>query len=189
MEQWNLHPKTKMVSMLASDHNFTAGHAVRHASRAAIRTGTYGGNTVDHYGRGTLLVDNPLEALRDYRYSIVVENSNEDFYFTDKLILCFTVGTIPIFWGLPSIHLFFDMEGIITFKDPSELPDIVASLTVEDYERRRPAMLKNMEKAKELYGWDDYIYEQHKYVPSVCVMYTAFHNFAAVFTISRSFDF
>lgn len=58
--------------------------------------------------------------------------------------------------------LFFDTDGIIQFSDPSELPGIVAGLSVEDYDQRRPAMLRNMERAKAFFGWDDYIYEQHK---------------------------
>ena len=53
-----------------------------------------------------------IDGLRDYRYHFCIENIKRDYWFTEKLIDCFVTGTIPIYWGCPSI-----------FDNISELPE------------------------------------------------------------------
>ena len=36
----------------------------------------------DLFGRGYRPINNKIEGLKDYRYSIVIENSKSDYYFT-----------------------------------------------------------------------------------------------------------
>jgi len=129
-----------------------------------VRDVEVNGFKVQRYGRGHKDLDNTITGLVDYRYSIVVENTDQDFYFTDKLLLCFTVGTVPIFWGMPSIGSFFDTAGMILFHQASELPDILKKLSVEDYETRRPAMLRNLETVKKYWAWEDVIYTRHRWL-------------------------
>lgn len=95
--QRKVYAKTKEISIIASDKNQTEGHKLRHEIIEKL------GNKVDVYGRGYKPIDNKLEALRDYQYSIVIENERSMGFFTEKLIDCFMTGTMPIYWGNPTI--------------------------------------------------------------------------------------
>ncbi|MFK5281820.1 hypothetical protein ACI3PL_19910, partial [Lacticaseibacillus paracasei] len=51
----------------------------------------------------------------------------------EKLIDCLTTGTVPIYWGCPSIEKFFNLNGIIPFDAIDELDKILDSLNEESY--------------------------------------------------------
>ena len=70
---------------------------------------------VDSFGRGFVAVEHKAEALAQYAFSIAIENSQQDTYFTEKLIDCFSTGTVPIYWGTRKISEYFDMRGVIQF--------------------------------------------------------------------------
>ena len=57
-------------------------------------------------------------------------------------------GTVPIYWGCPSIGDFFDANGYIAFDALADIPDILAMLSKEDYEARRQALAQNLEIAR-----------------------------------------
>jgi hypothetical protein len=61
---------------------------------------------MDLYGRGYNPVEYKLKCLKDYAFSLTIENTKKDYYFTEKLIDCFMTGTVPIYWGCPSIQKF-----------------------------------------------------------------------------------
>ena len=62
---------------------------------------------------------------------------DKDYYFTEKLLDCFLSGTIPIYWGCPSIGDFFNTKGMIIFDDLLELKDKLKMCTKEYYENNR----------------------------------------------------
>lgn len=102
-EDRKIYPKTKNVSIIASNKKSTLGHQLRHEVIAKY------GHLIDGiYGRGYNPIENKLEALRNYRYSIVIENEISDTWFTEKLIDCFVTGTIPIFVGSNKVRLIFN---------------------------------------------------------------------------------
>lgn len=98
---------------------------------------------VDCYGRDTNPISNKTTALRRYAFSIAMENAREDFYFTEKLIDCILMGTIPIYWGCPSIGKFFDPRGILCFNNVQELKAIINSLTWPLYQQMRRYAVAN----------------------------------------------
>ena len=81
-------------------------------------------------------------------FSIVIENCKEDYYFTEKLIDCFLTGTVPIYYGCPSIAKFFNEKGILSFSNPKECFDIITTLTKEKYDEMLPFIKENFEKAQ-----------------------------------------
>ena len=101
---------------------------------------------VDCYGRDTNPINNKAQALQCYAFSIAMENAREDYYFTEKLIDCILMGTIPIYWGCPSIGKFFDQRGILCFKDIHELKAIVNSLTWQRYQQMRQYAVANFNR-------------------------------------------
>ena len=56
-----------------------------------------------------------------FRFSVVIENIRADFYFSAKLINCFVHGTVPVYWGAPSIAAFFNASGMIVFETLEEV--------------------------------------------------------------------
>jgi hypothetical protein len=147
---WN---KTKNVSIIASGKNITIGHRLRHQIISNFR------NDIDVYGRGYKSVDNKIEALKDYRFSIVIENVKKDYYFTEKLIDSFMTGTVPIYYGCPSISDFFDIRGIIIIGNINDYGKIKNTLNKETYENMKPYILENYKRAKEFLIAEDNIYK------------------------------
>ena len=89
-----------------------------------------------------------VDALKDYMFSICVLPSKVDYYFDEKLIDCFLTGTIPIFWGCPSIGKFFDTRGMLIFDTLEECIDLLKKINTETYYNMLPYAQKNFEEAK-----------------------------------------
>lgn len=149
-----IHKKNKNISIISSNKNFLPGHKLRHEVISKIKN-------IDVYGRGHNEIPNKLDGLKDYKFSISIENDKIDYYFTEKLIDCFITGTIPIYWGCPSIGDFFDINGIITFNSVEELINILNNLDGE-YEKRFESVKKNYTLCKEYLVADDIIYKKLK---------------------------
>lgn len=153
-----IYHKTKNTSIIASHKMQTNGHRFRHDIIKKLT------DTIDVFGNGYFPIENKLYGLKDYRYSIVVENCKRDYWFTEKLIDCFMTGTIPIYWGCPSIEKFFNKKGIISFDTLDEIVKIIGGLGIDDYETRLEAIKDNFEKSKEFLLPDDGVY---KFVKSI----------------------
>lgn len=110
-EDIGLHDKTKNLSFIYSDKQWNLGHRIRHTFANFLKDKNY---KVDHFGSGSNKpIEYKIEGLKNYRFSIVMENSIQDDYFTEKIIDCFLSGTIPIYWGSKNIEKYFDIDGII----------------------------------------------------------------------------
>lgn len=154
IESHQLYNKNKNVSLIASNKCYLNGHKLRQ------EICNYGFN-IDIYGRGRKEIDSKLEGLKDYKFSIAVENCKTDYYFTEKIIDCFVTGTIPIYWGCPSIEKFFDKDGIMTFENVDELKHILNNIEGE-YEKRYESVKNNFELAKRYLIADDLVYQKIK---------------------------
>jgi len=67
------------------------------------------------------------EALLPYEYSIAMENSSQNNYFTEKINDCFLSWTMPIYWGCPNIQNYFpeDSYKLLDIHDPSCIKEII----------------------------------------------------------------
>ncbi|MSQ79821.1 MAG: hypothetical protein EXR21_09150 [Flavobacteriaceae bacterium] len=107
-----VYTKTKNISIIASGKRDSYGQQLRHRIIEQF------GHKIDLIcGRGYRQIENKLEALADYRYSIVVENTNEPIMASEKLNDCFATGTIPIYWGSWETEDYYDPLGIIMLND------------------------------------------------------------------------
>ena len=145
---WKIYSKTENTSIVVSHKSTTEGHRLRHQVLSKNWP-------IKNFGYMNP-VDRNFLALRDFRFNIAIENSQVDLYFTEKILDCFSTGTIPIYWGCPSINTYFDKEGIITFNSIEELEQIIPTLTPELYESKL-IHIKNNLWAHKLY-WS---YEQN----------------------------
>jgi hypothetical protein len=139
---WGVHTKTKDFSIIASSHNYLPGHKMRHQ----IAAGAEG--RIDLFGSGYNPIDDKITGLKDYRYTFCIENNKCDYYFTEKLIDCFVTGTIPIYWGCPSVGDFFNIDGMICFDEIKQLPRLLPACTPEYYESKLDAIKDNYQVAQ-----------------------------------------
>lgn len=168
----DIYPKDKLLSMAASWKKFMSGHAFRHAILDKYMTkygihwyGKRGLNPQDNYilpfdpAVQNTIVD-LIDAYKDYMFTIVVENQNLDYMFSEKVVSPILCGTIPIYYGMPSIHEFFDTRGMIIFNSVEELDGILKTLTPELYNEMLPYAQINFEKAKSYQLLEDGIYDK-----------------------------
>jgi len=155
-EDQKIYKKHKNISIIASNKKSTSGHLLRHE---IIKSKL---SEIDVYGRGWNEIEYKLEGLKDYRFSVVVENTKRDYWFTAKLIDCLVTGTIPIYWGCPSIGDFFDINGFIIFDNLKELKDIYKTLTEEKYNTMLNSVLNNFELSKQFLLPDEWVYKKVK---------------------------
>ena len=155
LDNWGLHDKTELISLIASEKDVTEGHHLRHLIARHYKH-------IDKFGTGYEPIESKMEGLAPYRYSIVVESWRGDYYFSEKLIDCLSVGTIPIYYGCPSIGKFFDEGGILSFDTMSGLDRIMSNLSNGGYEIRLQAIKNNIEIAKQFRCAEDWLYINHK---------------------------
>jgi len=148
----DIHKKSKLFSIISSNKKQTTGHKLRHKIISASS------NKIDVFGRGYEPIDNKIKGLKDYHYHFVIENVKKDYWFTEKLIDCFITGTVPIYWGCPSIGDFFNTEGMIIFNDLIELKEKLKQCTEEYYVSIAPIIKENFELAKKYTLAEDWIY-------------------------------
>ncbi len=123
-----IHEKTKLVSMIASNKTYCPGHFYR---QEIIKR--YSGK-LDLYGTGHNPINRKEEGLNDYCFSIAMENDNYPNIFCEKITDCFATGTIPIYWGTPTIGEFFNENGIITLTENFKVEDLSKDLYLSKME-------------------------------------------------------
>jgi hypothetical protein len=55
--------------------------------------------------------------MSNYKFTICFENSQVDYYFTEKLLNAYVAGTVPIYWGCKQIPEFINTRAIILVDD------------------------------------------------------------------------
>lgn len=146
-----IHNKSKLISMIASNKRFCPGHTYRHQILEKYKS------QVDCFGWGWRDLKNKEEGLKDYHFSIAMENDNYPQIFCEKITDCFATGTIPIFWGTPNIGDFFNDKGIIMLTDHFKVEDLSPDL----YHSKMEYIKENFERAINLPTAEDYIYENY----------------------------
>ena len=154
------HNKTKLVSMMYSDKKFTPGHFLRHEiaqSNLNEFINIMGSGKSGHHVK-------KIESCKDYKFSVVIENCKEDFYFTEKIIDCFLSGTIPIYWGCPSIENFFNTKGFYQFNNLIDLFNIINNQQKLNnfYENSKEYIQENYNIALTHKIGEDYLYTKYK---------------------------
>jgi hypothetical protein len=149
-----IHTKNKLCSMVSSSKSMCELHKFRLEIAQTINP-----KLVDIFGLTNWVPIN--ETLENYMFSIVIENYKDDLYFTEKILNCFATGTIPIYYGAKKIGLKFDLDGIITFNNKSELIEILNNLNYEFYISKLESIEKNFNLCHEYTSIEDYIYEKY----------------------------
>ncbi len=119
-------PKSKCISVIASNKAFTSEHKAR--LEFAQKLKEHYGDKIDFYGRGFVTMDDKLDSLKDYRFQVVLENSSFEHYFSEKLTDCILAGTYPVYYGCPDLDKYFTQNSyrridIHNFEDSIKIID------------------------------------------------------------------
>lgn len=136
--------KFRNMSLIASTKTKLEGHALRHQI-AAWTSET--GQEVDLLGLAYRRIERKEDGLLPYRYSVVIENSREEGYFSEKLVDSLLCDALPIYWGAPDIDRFFDPEGLIICQSGGDIEQAIINATPQLYEQKHSALLRNRERA------------------------------------------
>jgi len=136
--------KKNMASLIASNQNRLTGHRLRHEVVQHIKNNNF---NVSVIGRGYRPFENKEDGLKSYRYSIVIENTSELDYFTEKVIDACLLETIPIYWGAPNISKYFDTRGFIVCENIDQILQAIRTISIDDYNSKVEWIMKNKVKA------------------------------------------
>ena len=146
-----IYKKSKLISMISSNKSMVPGHLKRLEYVQKFK------NDLDLYGRGFNDISCKEDGLRDYMFSISIENSVYDTYFTEKITDCFATGTIPVFYGCRGITEYFNQDGIIFLDEQFDL----SNLTEDLYYSKMNAIEENFQRCLDLPVAEDYLYTHY----------------------------
>ncbi len=127
--------KTKLISVISSNKAFTQGHVDR--IRFVEKLKAHFGDRLDVFGRGSNPFDDKYDVLAPYKYHIVVENSSEPYYWTEKMGDCYLAESFPLYHGCTNIGDYFPREAYepIDIRRPEEAIRIIEQqIAAERYE-------------------------------------------------------
>jgi len=163
-----IYEKNKLCSIIVSNKRISEGHKLHHSITDYLIDNKI--NKVDFFGArfnnlpymnskpytmeysGEHESNKKINGLKDYMFTISILSAKSDYEFDEKLLDCFLTGTVPIFWGCPSIASigkFFNIKGIIVFNTVEECINILNNINFEKYKSMLPYIKENFEKAKE----------------------------------------
>lgn len=135
-----IYNKTKLCSIIASSKRATYGQQLRHLIIDKFRS------SIDLYGHGYNSIIKKEEGLENYCFSFAIENCIVPGYFSEKILDCFLTGTVPIYYGDPSIGDIFDTRGIILLTNNFD----IKNLTFEQYKNMLPYIEENYNRTVSL---------------------------------------
>jgi len=97
------------------------------------------------------------EVFSDSMFGVAIENFSHRGFFTEKILDCFLLKTIPIYWGCPNIGDFFNNEGIIKFGDVDDFIYITNQLTEDYYDSKKDIIEENYQKALQYVNYEQNI--------------------------------
>jgi hypothetical protein len=155
LDQWQMYPKTKLCSIIASDRRITTGHNLRHEIVEMFKAK---GFDCDILGRGYKTVTYKRDGLADYMFSIIIENSVTGKYMTEKIMDALACGTVPVYWGTHYAREVFG-DALLPWDTKAELQKILPMLTPAKYQAMVPAVKIAQDKAREFVPPERWLWE------------------------------
>ncbi len=110
LKNHNINQKTKLISIISSSKNKTPGHKQRLKFIKKLKK--HFGNKIDIFGFGLNNIPDKWDAIAPYKYHVVIENSLEENYWTEKLADSYLAESYPIYYGCPNIDDYFNKNSI-----------------------------------------------------------------------------
>jgi hypothetical protein len=154
------HNKEFKISHLQGKLLKTYGHSLRHEVTARKNEFSIPTKFYETYGDRNNIEDARLGKefiFGDSQFGVVIENTSHRGYFTEKILDCLLLKTIPLYWGCSNIGDYFDIDGIIPFNNVDDLIYISNNLTEEFYESKKEIINKNWKLALEYVHYEQNI--------------------------------
>ena len=104
--------KRKRISVICSKTQSLPGHRKRLEFLDKLREHPIS-EDIDFYGGGHNPISDKFDAIRPYKYHIVLENSTVTDYWSEKLGDPFLGFSLPIYYGCPNIDDYFSEKSLI----------------------------------------------------------------------------
>jgi hypothetical protein len=150
--------KTKLISVITSNKAFTQGHLDRIEFVEKLKA--HYGDKIDVFGRGYRDFDDKWDVLAPYKYHISIENSSQNYYWTEKISDCFLAETFPIYYGCTNLSQYFNKEAFqpINIHDFESTVAIIDRIIAEDtFEQKRAELKECKMKVLKEYNMFDYV--------------------------------
>lgn len=162
VDEIDINNKQYVVTSVTSDKLMTKGHYFRHLvyynqlQIENIPTRFYiscDSKNLPVINNNPILGLCPLkiDLFKDAQFSLVMENSRQINYFTEKLCDCLITKTIPVYYGCPNISEYFDTTGWIIL-DNESMEDLISKIEILDpeyYIKHIDTVEKNFETVKQ----------------------------------------
>ena len=128
--------KTKLVSVVSSDKDFTSEHRSRLTFVAKLKETL--GDQIDVFGRGINDFMDKRDVLDAYRYHVAIENCAIEDHWTEKLADPYLTLTFPIYHGCPNIADYFSEKAlrVIDIYKPEQAVEIIKEVIGSDLAER-----------------------------------------------------
>jgi hypothetical protein len=134
--------KTRDICIIASDATWLKGHKDRFAFVNKL-IGHYK-HRIDLYGKGFNSFECKFEVLKHYKYSVCIENSSIQDYFTEKINECYLADCMPIYYGCPNISEYYDSDSLIRI----DIHDFQSAIQLIDNALSNNFWEKNIDKIR-----------------------------------------
>jgi hypothetical protein len=144
------HSKSLQVSHLCGNLLKSYGHQMRHELMARENEIKIPTNFYQTIGDRHNIEDarkGKETVFKNSMFGAVIENFSHRGFFTEKILDCFLLKTIPIYWGCTNINEFFNKEGLIEFGNIDDFIYLSNILTEEYYNSKKDAIEENYQKA------------------------------------------
>ena len=125
--------KTKVLSVISSAKQFTAGHKLR--LNFTLKIKDYFKDKISVFGRGINNFYDSFDVIAQHKYHITLENCQLPDCFSEKLSNTFLCGAYPIYYGCPNIYDYFasDSLTVIDINDFTSAVETIERVIEEDY--------------------------------------------------------
>jgi len=101
--------KTRQISGVISSNVSLLGHYKRLRFKEFLESEL----EIDFYGKGYNFIVDKWMGLYPYKYSVAIENTAKNDYWTEKISDCFLSYTYPIYYGCKNIDKYFPSKSYI----------------------------------------------------------------------------
>jgi len=137
--------KQPKISCLTGSKEFTPAHTYRkllyanqiHIPLPITWFRSAAGDLLPAYQHNPIIpknLDGKVALFLDFQFSLVIENSRQTHYFTEKLMDCLLTKTLPIYYGCPNIAEYFDTRGWIILETTDMRELIQKASTLPKYQ-------------------------------------------------------
>ena len=146
--------KTKLISVVSSNKTMCEGHRQRLAFVEKLKARF--GDKIDVFGRGIRDFTDKWEVVAPYKYHIAIENQQQDYYITEKLMDPFLAFSYPIYYGAPNASEFYPQDSFVAIdiKNPQQAINTIEKVIYCDkYSTKLKSILAAREKVLNEYNF------------------------------------